>query len=701
LLPGFFVPAVSPELEQWIDAQRLRFRDAAALLAIEHAESLEKSGRALDAVRWGRWAFERDPKNEEIFGRLVTLLDRRGDRFGALVAYDQFSRLLAEEFGATPAPETVALIEGVRARAEISGIGASAPSAPSPNVEARRDPPGGLAPGRPARAGRSRLGRGVLMGAMACAVAAAGLLVRFRDRAAEARPVRSSMARDLHQRGLQSMAIGDTAGARRFFVAALEEDSTLAIAAFDGIAFASDSLALRRLWGAALRHANGASDEERLRIKLEWARTSNDPTGLAYADSLLAIGDVGQESRLSVATYLHSAGDYPRSIAVLRQALAMDTIGFVDPPAPCTRCATYDALMGVYMIADSLHAAERLTREWIATQPKSHRPWRHLAFIEAMRERGDESDTAWSRAMALAPQPDGGRFDRTMFLMFLGRWDEAERKLELLERALGDGARRDVLWWKMIALRNQGRVREALVLADEYGRGLAAAGDILASVPRGIVLLESGRARDARVNFDSTTRGYPLNWFDLPSWRARHRAWSLTRVATAVAATADTTLLKGLADSIEMAGRLSALERDRRLHHYVRANVLVARGALGDAADAYRKAISSPAFGYTRINLELGRVLLTLGRARDAVDVVRSALYGGLESNNLYVTRTELHELLAKAFDAANERDSAAVHYEKVARAWSRGDAEFRVRAESARERVASLAVAARIAARR
>jgi hypothetical protein len=59
-------------------------------------------------------------------------------------------------------------------------------------------------------------------------------------------------------------------------------------------------------------------------------------------------------------------------------------------------------------------------------------------------------------------------------------------------------------------------------------------------------------------------------------------------------------------------------------------------------------------------------------------------LHGDIDGSNLYMTRTDLHELLAQAFDRAGQRDSAAVHYRAVLRAWERADAPFRARRDSA-----------------
>jgi len=62
-----------------------------------------------------------------------------------------------------------------------------------------------------------------------------------------------------------------------------------------------------------------------------------------------------------------------------------------------------------------------------------------------------------------------------------------------------------------------------------------------------------------------------------------------------------------------------------------------------------------------------------------------------LQASNLYVTRTELHELLARAFELAGASDSAAVYYAHVADAWRRADAAFEPRRAAAAARLAAL----------
>lgn len=183
--------------------------------------------------------------------------------------------------------------------------------------------------------------------------------------------------------------------------------------------------------------------------------------------------------------------------------------------------------------------------------------------------------------------------------------------------------------------------------------------------------------------FDSISRyGWPQGG---ASQRARHRTWNLAHRATALAAAGDTTELRRVVATIREAGRESGLERDRRLHHYVAGLLWKARGQRDSAIAAFRATLYSPGVGYTRANLELGRVLLEDGQAKEAVRVLAPVLRGGLEGAGLYVIHTEVRGLLGEAWLRAGNADSARMHLRQAAANWENG--EPRARTESARWR--------------
>jgi hypothetical protein len=206
-------------------------------------------------------------------------------------------------------------------------------------------------------------------------------------------------------------------------------------------------------------------------------------------------------------------------------------------------------------------------------------------------------------------------------------------------------------------------------------------------VARPLVLLEMGKAHDAAQGFESLVGG--LNASPFPGHRAKHQAWVLTHVATSLAAAGDTSRLRALADSVERIGQLSAWGRDPRLHHYIRGLLWNARQKPAQAAAEFRKSIWSWSEGYTRANYELARALIAINRSADAVYPLQAALRGDIESSNLYVSRTELHELLAQTFDQLAMADSATVHYRAVIKAWSKCDSILRPRFDAAKARLA------------
>src|SRR5256712_173006 len=162
LLEGFFI-SDAPEFERWLETERARLQVAAAGAARALAERYESVNDLTTAVRWTRRSIELAPSDEGLVRRLIALLDRQGDRTGALEAYEVFARRVAAEYEAEPAAETRALVAAVRARVRAE------PAAAPPEVDSRPHQ------GPPSKRRRGRLAMRVGLSA----AAALALLVGF------------------------------------------------------------------------------------------------------------------------------------------------------------------------------------------------------------------------------------------------------------------------------------------------------------------------------------------------------------------------------------------------------------------------------------------------------------------------------------------------------------------------------------------
>jgi DNA-binding SARP family transcriptional activator/Flp pilus assembly protein TadD len=158
LLEGFFI-SDAPEFERWLETARARLQQAAAGAARALAERYENRNDLAAAVRWTRRAMELALSDEGLVRRLMALLDRQGDRAGALEVYEALARRVAAEYDAEPAAETRALLAAVRARVQVAP--------PAALLEADSPPPLGAVPPR------RRWGRL----AMSVGISAAGALV--------------------------------------------------------------------------------------------------------------------------------------------------------------------------------------------------------------------------------------------------------------------------------------------------------------------------------------------------------------------------------------------------------------------------------------------------------------------------------------------------------------------------------------------
>ena len=121
-LAGFHASGAAPEFEQWVDVERDQLRRLAADASWRVALQLEAAGRVVEGVN-GAWrAVDLNPDDENGVARLIAMLDRQGDRSGALLVYAALERRLAEGFSAQPAPETRALMRALRQRPTPVGL---------------------------------------------------------------------------------------------------------------------------------------------------------------------------------------------------------------------------------------------------------------------------------------------------------------------------------------------------------------------------------------------------------------------------------------------------------------------------------------------------------------------------------------------------------------------------------------------------
>lgn len=113
-LAGFYVRD-APDFEEWMLAQRARYRELAlnALHALtqRHLEAGEYDVAIHDATA----LLALEPWREETHGQLMLALARTGQRSAALAQYGRCRRLLAEELGVEPSAETTALYERIKA----------------------------------------------------------------------------------------------------------------------------------------------------------------------------------------------------------------------------------------------------------------------------------------------------------------------------------------------------------------------------------------------------------------------------------------------------------------------------------------------------------------------------------------------------------------------------------------------------------
>jgi tetratricopeptide (TPR) repeat protein len=489
----------------------------------------------------------------------------------------------------------------------------------------------------------------------------------------------------LYQEGLRAYYRFDNVLARQMMRAALEDDSTFAMAAYYD-ALLTDSPLSSAPSDRALRLARRASERERLVITVDLLSfILGAPAALPVAETLATRYPNDARALAAVARARQFVGDWEGAARALERAIVIDSAA-LGPTTPCYLCKDLASLADIYFWSDSVRAASRAARRYVALRPDWTTAWELVTWAAARQGDTSVARDALRKSTLHSPDPRNPLLEVRIEIL-LDQYAGIEDRLKLLLESPKRDDFLDARWWLLIALRNQGRYRDAqhlLTTGALHGVAAPQTPNVPDDVNEGILALERGDSRASAAGF---VRGWeaPLGPGLSPGMAARYHAWRGTLAGMAVAAAGDTAAVRRLADSVEYWGARSIYGRDRKAHHYLRGLLFTAARRDDDAIREFQQAIYSPTLGFTRVNLELGRALMRQDRAREAAAVVAPALRGEVDASNLYVTRTELHELLAQAYDRAGVRDSAAVHFRAVARAWANADEGFRARRDAAR----------------
>ena len=113
LMPGFHLPECS-DFDLWLEERRRELSEKATASAWAMAERLEQDKKMTLAGQWAKRAVQYAGTDERVLRRTMTMLDRLGDRAGALRVFRDFSHRLKLDLDATPSTESKALADKMR-----------------------------------------------------------------------------------------------------------------------------------------------------------------------------------------------------------------------------------------------------------------------------------------------------------------------------------------------------------------------------------------------------------------------------------------------------------------------------------------------------------------------------------------------------------------------------------------------------------
>ena len=113
LMPGFYLPDCH-DFDSWLSDKRAAMLESAVAASWALAQHLEANSHRTEATKQARHTVRLAWSNERVLRRSLMMLNRLGDRAGALRQYEVFLHRLRRELEAEPSRETTELAEAIR-----------------------------------------------------------------------------------------------------------------------------------------------------------------------------------------------------------------------------------------------------------------------------------------------------------------------------------------------------------------------------------------------------------------------------------------------------------------------------------------------------------------------------------------------------------------------------------------------------------
>ena len=442
----------------------------------------------------------------------------------------------------------------------------------------------------------------------------------------------------------------------------------------------NDTALTRRLRETMRRHANRATEFDRLYEEASSAYLGGErDRSEALARGLLRRYPRDPRAYQLLEGILFSHGRFAEAERVTIQAMALDSLAMDAGSGPCTPCQGYGRIVGSHWLRSDFHGAAEWARRWIRAQPDGAPAWGALAWTFSYMQRADSALTIMQRAVSLSGGELWANEELARMLTVSRRYEMADSVIAWMEARTETEWRNAAFDLRSVLQREHGRYRASTRTIDRFTK----------EFPGSASFAEMVRADNLRLlgDFPDAARRYHRPAHEtyakvvpipVPSTAARAFCWHHALAADAYAPTGDTVMLRGAADTLEVACTRSFYGRDWRLYHHVRGLIAAHGRRYEEAEREFKAAVWTPVEGWSRTVVELANVQRALGRPRDAIATLRTGYATRLDAMGRFATISELDYWMAQAFAEAGEPDSARTYATYVRTAWRDADPEIK-----------------------